>query len=58
MADGDALHSTRTKAFSAVGNSENTGKKTFNPFSSIFSTQRKRHLLFEELKKLQTGAPD
>jgi hypothetical protein len=43
MADGTALHSTRTKAFSAVRDSENTGKKTFNLFSGIFSFQHKRH---------------
>jgi hypothetical protein len=51
------LHSTRTKAFSAVGDSENTGKKTFNLFSSIFSIQPKRHLPFEELKGRQAGYP-
>jgi len=42
MADGDALHSTRTKAFSAVGIQKTLGKRlAFNLFSSNFSIHRK-----------------
>jgi hypothetical protein len=57
MADGDALHSTRTKAFSAVGIQKTLEKRPFNLFSSIFSIHPKKTLSFRLLKstKPSTG---
>jgi len=51
MADGDALHNTRTKAFSAVGIQKTLEKRlVFNLFSSNFSIHLKSHFCPEWLR--------